>query len=74
MERTWTTVRLNKSTRDRFNETGKKGESYDDVANRILDENDTLRAYIKRWQTFMTTVRADPALYARLQDLGGELE
>ena len=67
-ERTWTTVRLKKVTRDRFNESGKKGESYDDVANRMMDENDTLRAYIKQCRAFIVKVRGDPDLYARIQE------
>lgn len=66
-ERIWTTVRLKKTTRDRFVEGGRKGESYDDVANRVMDENETLRAYIKRCHAFLMT--ESPDLYAKLQEV-----
>jgi hypothetical protein len=67
VERIWTTVRLKKTTRDRFVEGGRKGESYDDVANRVMDENETLRAYIKRCHAFL--LAESPDLYARMQEV-----
>jgi hypothetical protein len=33
-----TTIQLKKKTRDRLKKKGDKGESYDDLINRILDE------------------------------------
>lgn len=35
-----TTIRINKSTRDRLVEIGKKSESYDVIINRLLDEHE----------------------------------
>jgi len=36
-EDTITIIRVRKSTRERLKRVGKKGETYDDVVNRILD-------------------------------------
>lgn len=33
-----TSIRVKTETRDRLNDVGKRGESYDDIINRILDE------------------------------------
>lgn len=33
-----TTIRIDKTTRDRFNAHGKKGQSSDDLLNEILDK------------------------------------
>jgi predicted CopG family antitoxin len=38
-----TTIQLKKKTRERLKKEGDKGESYDDVINRILDEKEKRR-------------------------------
>jgi hypothetical protein len=38
-----TTISLKKKTRDRLKKEGIKGESWDELVNRILDERDTQR-------------------------------
>lgn len=38
-----TTIRLEPETRDRFKEQGKKGETFDRLLNRILDEIEEYR-------------------------------
>jgi hypothetical protein len=46
---------------------GGKANPYDDVANRVMDENETLRAYIKRCHAFL--LAESPDLYAKLQEV-----
>lgn len=46
MKENITTIRLLPETRDRFKEYGKKGESFDTLINRILDEVDSARSKI----------------------------
>jgi hypothetical protein len=38
-----TAILLKKTTRDRLKDAGKKGESYDDIINRLLDKEEQER-------------------------------
>lgn len=42
-----TSIRVKTETRDRLNETGLRNESFDDIINRILDENKALKQAVK---------------------------
>jgi hypothetical protein len=42
-----TSLRVKTETRDRLNEAGFRNESYDDIINRILDENTALKQAVK---------------------------
>ena len=39
---TWTSIRIRKTTVERLKEVGRKGETYDDIINRLID------AYLER--------------------------
>jgi hypothetical protein len=42
-----TSIRVKTETRDRLNESGLRNESFDDIINRILDENTALKQAVK---------------------------
>ena len=43
-EKEFTTIQLKMSTRERLKSHGRKGEAYDRIINRLLDDSDSGRA------------------------------